>query len=177
METYVKLDVAIPKDAFWLASLTGGLRRFPVRWQNGHYHITLAFNNKTPHDVDIVSILNNQLRKPFLPEITFDKLEAFTAQTGGQHIINLTSSVIPDDFKEWVDNIRRVLTANGCTIESNFRLHVTLGRIQSSAISLEKLNAFLQGIEITPFTESLPWLSYMEYRGTEPIVSWKLKGR
>jgi 2'-5' RNA ligase len=52
-------------------------------------------------------------------------------------IVHLTSTTIPDDFLLLTEAIRSNMKAVGCQIDSEFRLHVTLGRIIEKDLSLK----------------------------------------
>ena len=146
MQTYLEVKLPISKKAKWMTDLKEQLKQVPVRWQDGFYHITLAFLNDSPNDLDVPSIIGKHMEKMDSQELTFDKLDAFTTTSANLHIINLTVTDIPDSFKNWVDGIRTDLVANGCLMQSGFRLHVTLGRVDASAIDIDHLRAIIEKV-------------------------------
>ncbi len=129
MKTYLELQVPLSPDAPWLQELRQTLRTIPVKWQQGFYHITLAFIDDTPVGVDLCSIFQKHLQDFPAPVMTFDRLDFFTANSGGQ-VIYLTATHIPQSFLELTEAIRKDLRDAGCVMLSDFRLHVTLGRVR-----------------------------------------------
>lgn len=172
METYLSIRLPIKENANWFEELKRQLGHLHVRWQNGGYHITLAFLNDSPIDKDVPSVISRHLDKAAIHSLTFDRLDVFTAVISKQHIINLTVSDVPEAFYSWVDGIRQDLKSQGCMIQSGFKLHVTLGRVEMSDMDLRDLQTLVGKIQIPSF--SLP-LSSLEYR--EPVSIDKRKGR
>ena len=58
MKTYLEIQVPLDYDHPWLAELRAACSHIPVRWQNGFFHITMAFIDDTPKDIDIQNIIN-----------------------------------------------------------------------------------------------------------------------
>ncbi len=157
-------------DAAWLQELRQALRPIPVRWQDGFYHITMAFIDDTPVGVDLCPIFEKHLGNYPAPVITFDRLDFFMTNSGGQ-VIYLTASAIPQSFLELTEAIRRDLKAVGCVILSDFRLHVTLGRVRERDVRLKEL---IETVHVPPFSLKLTDVDYRVYRGKTLFVS-KLK--
>ncbi len=61
MKTYLELQVPLSTDAPWLQELRQALRPSPVQWQQGFYHITMAFIDDTPMNADLCPILKKHL--------------------------------------------------------------------------------------------------------------------
>ena len=171
MQTYLELKVPVRNESVWLKDLKSALLGLPVRWQNGHYHITMAFLDQTPSNFDVASIIDKHLSKAEPQMLKFDKIDAFTANNTGMYIINLTTSGVPERFKRLVNDIRDDLKANGCVMNSEFRLHVTLGRLDTSTIDLEKLLKIIRAIKIPVFQMELDSFEYRKFRG-ESIKVW-----
>lgn len=72
--------------------------------------------------------MNRDLASFEAPELTFDKLDAFGKRSGGG-VVFLTCTSVPESLLQMVDALRQDLEAAGCVIESDFKLHVTLGRV------------------------------------------------
>ena len=173
MQTYFEVNLPICNKTRWMNELKSKLISVPVRWQNGHYHITLAFLNDSPKDLDVPSIIGEHMVKVDTQELSFDKLDVFTATSANLHIVNLTVTSIPDSFKHWVDEIRADLIASGCKLQSSFRLHVTLGRVDASAIDIDSLRDLIETVNSPCFSLPLKTFDYREYRG-ETIKQWNL---
>ena len=47
MKTYLEIKVPISYNAPWFSELRKALKDMPVHWQNGYYHITMAFLDET----------------------------------------------------------------------------------------------------------------------------------
>ena len=173
METYLEVKLSIWKSAGWLSDLRYRLKGVPVGWQEGSYHITLAFLNDSPESLDVSSIIDGHIKNVPINNLCFDKLDVFTTTSGKEHIVNLTATDVPEPFMNWVNGIRSDLTANGCLMQSGFRLHVTLGRVKSSAIKVESLQEMIAKVKMPPFV--LPLKSYdYRIRGGETIKEWEL---
>jgi len=170
MKTYLELQVPLPPDARWLQELRQALRTIPVRWQQGFYHITMAFIDDTPMGVDLCPIFEKHLGNYPAPVMTFDWLNFFTTFSGGQ-IIYLTASAIPQSFLDLTEAIRQDLRDAGCVMQSDFRLHVTLGRVRERD---ERLKELIETVQVPPFTLKLTDIDYREYRG-KTLYASKLK--
>ena len=106
MKTYLEIKVPISYSAPWFAELRKALKDMPVLWQKGYYHITIAFIDDTQHLPDVETIMHKYLDHAHPVNITFDKLDVFTAGNGMQ-IVHLGTNNIPEDFKTLVEDIRR----------------------------------------------------------------------
>ena len=106
------------------------------------------------------------------PVITFDKLDAFAS---GYHrqVIHLTTTDTPEDFLELVDEIRRYFHAKGCKMQSEFKLHVTLGRVQDPRMNVSKLKDIISQVDLPAFTMQLTGVEYRIFRG-KTLGLWKL---
>ena len=164
MKTYLEIYVPISYDASWFKQLRDALGRVAVKWQKGYYHITIAFLDVTPEDVNLIPFLEKHLKGMNAPTLTFDKLDVFTGSSG-THIIYLTATVIPKDFLSVIDSIREELKAVGCRIDSPFRLHVTLGRVPDRRIKLNMLQNRVESVALDAFSLTLDKVDYREFRG------------
>ena len=164
MKSYLEINVPISYDEPWLARLRSHFSGIPVRWQNGFYHITLAFLDETPQNADLRPMLHRHLSKTQAPVITFDRLDVFPTGSG-MMIIHLTASQVPEDFNKRTTAIRSDMKATGCQIQSDFKLHVTLGRLKDFNIQLSELRDLTKSFPLTPFTMTLTDVDYRIFRG------------
>lgn len=174
MNTYLSINVPVCKNAKWYNLLLDELKSVDVRWQHGHYHITLAYLDETPEDVDFGSVISTKVVGMAAPSLTFDKLDAFTSGSGKEHIIYLTVSDIPESFSSWVDGIRRDIVSAGGVINSGFKLHVTLGRVDAGKISLEELQDRINNVRVPSFSLRLSELEYMVPKVHKLLKGWRL---
>lgn len=164
MKSYLEIQVPLRYDAQWFKMLRNVCKGIPVRWQKGYYHITLVFLDETPANTDLSPILAKHLTAFRAPRLKFDKLETFVTKFG-MHVVYLTSSNIPHEFGGLVQSIREDLKAAGGRMESDFKLHVTLGRIKDSRICLKDLQNVIGLTQIPSFTLQLKDVDYRVFRG------------
>jgi len=164
MKSYLEIQVPIQKNNSWFNELRRALSDIPIRWQDGFYHITMAFLNETPKDVDLRPLFEKHLVGAFAPTLTFDKLDVFTTASG-MFIIYLTTTYVPESFREQVDAIRGDMKTVGCCIQSDFMLHVTLGRVRKENVNLTSLKHLIDGVTVPPFTLSLTDVDFRVFRG------------
>lgn len=172
MKSYLEIKVPISFDDYWFRELRDLLDGVDIRWQRGYYHITMAFLDETPERVNLVPGLNGILNEAVAPTITFDMLDAFAS---GYHrqVIHLTTTDAPDDFLALVEDVRRYFKAKGCVIQSDFRLHVTLGRVQNARMNVNKLKDIISQVDLPTFTMELTDVEYRIFRG-KTLGQWKL---
>ena len=164
MKTYLEIQVPIRYDAPWFKKLRTALDDISVKWQEGYYHVTMAFLDDTPSNVDLHPILEKHLGQACAPTITFDKLDVFATRSG-MYIVNLTSSSVPEDFLHLTEIIRNDLKDVGCQMQSGFLFHVTLGRISEPHIDISDLKHLVEDVEISPFSLTLTEVDYRVFRG------------
>ena len=164
MKTYLEIKVPISFDAPWFLELRESLKDISVRWQKGYYHITMAFLDDTQNLPDVETIMHKYLDHANAVTITFDKLDVFTA-SNGMLIVYLTTSCIPETFQSLVDDIRDEIGNTSSNIQSEFRLHVTLGRISEPSVDIDDIGFLIDEIDLPPFTLSLHEVEYREFRG------------
>lgn len=164
MKTYLEIKVPLFYDAIWFEELRSSFQHFEVRWQTGFYHITMAFLDETPEGVDISAILKKHLGSFPAQTLTFDKLDVFKTESG-MFIVYLTSMDIPQTFLSLIQNIRTDLESIGCVMYSDFRLHVTLGRIKDSSVKLSDIKHIINKISIPAFSLILEDIDYRVFRG------------
>ena len=96
--------------------------------------------------------------------ITFDKLDVFTAGSG-MMIVYLGTNDIPEGFQNLVDDIRRDISCTSSNIQSDFKLHVTLGRITEPEASIDDVGFLIDEIDFMPFTLTLNEVEYRVFSG------------
>lgn len=164
MKTYLEIKVPINYDDSWFKELRSHFAGIPVRWQKDFYHITLVFVNDTPKGIDLCTLLKKHLATAQAPVLTFDQLDVF-AVSSGMHIIHLTATDVPDTFLALIESIRDDMKATGCVILSDFKLHVTLGRLKDLNIQLPELRSMAKTFSMPPLSMVLTDVDYREFRG------------
>ena len=164
LKSYLEIKVPISFEDSWFVDLRESLKDIPVLWQRDFYHITMAFIDDTQHLTDVETIMHQYLDSAKPVSITFDKLDVFTA-TNGMLIVNLTTTDIPADFQTLVDDIRCDISCTNSNIQSEFKLHVTLGRITEPEADIDEVGFLIDEIDLTPFTLTLNEVEYREFRG------------
>ena len=164
MKTYLEIKVPIKYDDSWFEELRSHFAGIPVRWQKDWYHITMVFINDTPKGIDMRPILEKYLATVQAPTITFDQLDAFSTRSG-MHIIYLSASQVPEDFLALIKSICADMKAVGCVIQSDFMLHVTLGRVRSFGVKFSDIRRILGTVLLPSFTLTLTDVEYRVFRG------------
>ena len=172
MKSYLEIKVPIRFEDSWFRELRDLLDGVDIRWQRGYYHITMAFLDFAPDNVNLVPGVNGLLSNAMAPTITFDTLGAFASPPHRQ-VIHLTTSDAPKDFLDLVEDVRRFFKAKGCVMQSNFRLHVTLGRVQDPRMNVRKLKEIISQADLPTFTMELTDVEYRVFRG-KTLGLWKL---
>ena len=174
MQTYLKIEVGLNRDARWYMTLRRKLKTagINVNWLHRSFHITVAFMNDDAHKEQLKAIFGNIIRQHPAPQLTFNKLDAFTSKNSGQHIVNLTSTCASEEFTVLVNQLRTAAIKVGASPE-DYRLHVTLGRVEGDAASLDTISDILSTVQLKPFTLKLTNIEY-RYRGTESIAYWEM---
>ncbi len=172
MKSYIEIKVPIRFEDSWFRQLRDLLDGVDIRWQRGYYHITMAFLDFAPDKVNMKPGLNGILDDAVAPVITFDMLDAFAS---GYHrqVIHLTTTEAPKEFLDMVEQIREYFLAKGCEIQSDFKLHVTLGRVQDSRMNVRKLQDIIGQVDLPTFTMELTDVEYRVFRG-KTLGLWKL---
>lgn len=173
MKSYLELKVPIRYVDSWFAELRELLDGVNVRWQRDYYHITMVFLDYAPDNVNLVPGLSERLKDALAPTITFDRLDAFATGGGHKQVIHLTTSHVPEDFLALVQDIRRYMKGKGCDIQSDFRLHVTLGRVQDPRTSLRQIKEAISQVDLPDITLDLSNVEYRVFRG-KTLGQWRL---
>ena len=173
MKSYLELKVPIRYVDSWFTELRELLDGVNVRWQRDYYHITMVFLDYAPDNVNLVPGLSERLEDALAPTITFDRLDAFATGGGHKQVIHLTTSHVPEDFLALVQDIRRYLKGKGCDIQSDFRLHVTLGRVQDPRTNLRQIKEAISQVDLPDITLDLSNVEYRVFRG-KTLGQWRL---
>ena len=123
----------------------------------------MVFINDTPKDIDLCPMLSSHLSTAEAPVLTFDQLDVFSSGSG--MIIHLSASQVPESFLALTESIRSDMKDAGCLIQSNFILHVTLGRIYSYDVKISSIKKLLASVSLPSFTLTLTDVEYRELRG------------
>ena len=91
-------------------------------------------------------------------------LDVFTAGSGLM-IVHLGTSNVPEGFQTLVDDIRRDICCTHSSIQSDFKLHVTLGRITEPEADIDDIGFLIDEIDFVPFTLTLNEVEYRVFRG------------
>ena len=173
MKSYLELKVPIRYVDSWFTELRELLDGVNVRWQRDYYHITMVFLDYAPDNVNLVPGLSERLEDALAPTITFDRLDAFATGGGHKQVIHLTASHVPEDFLALVQDIRRYMKGKGCDIQSDFRLHVTLGRVQDPRTNLRQIKEAISQVDLPDITLDLSNVEYRVFRG-KTLGQWRL---
>jgi len=173
MKTYLEIQIPLEYETSWLEELRSKMKDFPIKWQKGFYHITLAFIESTPMGIELTPIIHKHFHTIPAPMISFDKIDVFTTPSN-THIIYLTATDIPPSFLTLTEAIRKDLKKVGCCLESDFRFHVTLGRIKDPQINISHLKKQINLIMIPSFSLRLTDVDYRIHKG-RIIYQTKLK--
>ena len=173
MKSYLEIKVPISFDAPWFSELRTALKDLPVYWQNGYYHITMAFLDETKNIPMVDAIMHKYLDNAKAVSITFDKLDVFSTRSD-MFIVHLTATNIPEGFLSLVNDIRNEIAYTNSNIQSDFRLHVTLGRISEPKADVDDIGFLIDEVDFPPLSLTLNEVEYREFRGRS-IYKNKLK--
>lgn len=175
MSNYLELKIPLRQSAKWFVKLrkTMAEAKIPVRWQPGGFHLTVAFISNDQPVKELSAAFNRQFSNREAPLQTFDKVDAFEAKTGDEFILHLTSTQLSPSLQTLVNSLRKGAVDTGADIESDFILHVTLGRIDAKKATLEQVRRIAENIQVPPFTLLLQKAEYLYYKG-KSIQHWTM---
>lgn len=175
MKNYLELKIPIQRNAQWYRELCDAMQdeRIPVRWQNGFYHITVAFIHDDNHVKELRDAFIQILSGRQAPSITLDKLETFATQSGKEIVINLAPSHPSDELLSLINDIRTAAISSGSQISTDFIIHITLGRIDAQYATLDEVKDVITSVDYEPFTVSIRESEYRYFRGVT-INRWTL---
>ena len=177
-KSYLQFHLPLDRRAGWYRALKaalGGVRG--TRWQDGHFHVTVAFINDGVDVAEagkLAEVMDGELAGMAAPVLTFDTLEAFTTQEGGMHIVYLTASRVPDEWAAFVDRLRAKLIGLDYHL-GPFQLHVTLARVPAGSIGLDALRHRIGRVAAPQISSTLMKADYRFYREFKRTVrEWTL---
>ena len=176
--SYFQFHVPLDRRARWYRALKAALGEVRgVRWQDGHFHVTVAFINDGVDVAEagkLAEVMDGELAGMAAPVLTFDTLEAFTTQGGGMHIVYLTASRVPDEWAAFVDRLRAKLIGLDYHL-GPFQLHVTLARVPAGSIGLDALRHRIGRVAAPQISSTLMKADYRFYREFKRAVrEWTL---
>ena len=166
---YLEIIVPIRLDTKWHQSLVKELSAISknIEWKRkGTHHQTLVFI-KDERQLNQLKPEFKNLQDKFEPiTLTIDKFEAFTTVNGDKHVVYITSSQPSDKLLELANEARACAEHVGANYDNRpFKLHVTLCKIPSDAVSLEVVKSILAKIQLPEFDCCLRDIQYRYMRG------------
>ena len=173
-QTLLKIEVPLRLNTRWYnalkqAFMSAGIH---VDWQLGGFHITAVFMYDDTQKDTLKTIFEHIISHHVAPELTFDKIDAFTGKKSGKHIVNLTSTNPSHEYSSFINELRAAAIETGAQLE-DYRLHVTLGRISSSRASLDTVQKIVSSVRLEPFSVILK-NAIFKYLDGEEIDSWAI---
>jgi len=112
--------------------------------------------------------MNRHLASFEAPELTFDKIGSFSKSKGG--VVFLTCTSVPEILLQMVDALRQDLEAAGCVIESDFKLHVTLGRVDKDVhVEADLLRELTESVDVPALRCNAVFAPPLNYDGLPPV--------
>ncbi|MCQ2343733.1 MAG: hypothetical protein MJ002_02275 [Paludibacteraceae bacterium] len=168
---YVEIMVGIQRDAKWFKQLRDELRCRGVRWIDNsiaQYHVTVAFMEEIVDSKEVCEVLESFY---FHSQVMLDKIEVFTDFSGKNNVISLSSTNVPNEFKNNVNVLRQQLTEIGCIINSDFRFHVTLGIVDAAKMSIEEIRKAIANIPSPDNFSTLEYVRFVQRKGHQVVWS------
>lgn len=97
--------------------------------------------------MDLRQIIKKNLDAIETPTLTFDKIGAFETTTG-LGIIHLGILEIPSQFLSMIESMCNDLKDVGCKMFSNFKLHVTFGRVRQSGLIISIIGYITNTVDL-----------------------------
>ena len=177
MSNYLEIKTPIRDSAEWFTRLRKAMaaEHIHVEWQKVPFHITAVFINNDNPVPELTETFDRILDNQAALELTFDKVDVFKTRSGSEYIVNLTATQPSKEFSSFIDTLREEARKVGAEIDSDFILHITLGRIgiEESGNALNQLKRITDAIHVPPFTLSLNEMKYRYYKG-DSIRRWTL---
>lgn len=176
-QNYLELKVPVRTGwTIWDIELATALRErnIPIRWQNGFYHITAVFAYDDKHVTDLKYAFSNILADRKTMQVTLDKLDAFQSQNGREIILYLAPSDPSLELLALINDLRKAATDHGANIRPDFRMHITIGRIDARDATLEQVKQAIAAVNLPRRTYSISEVAYRYKSGHKVIESWTL---
>ena len=107
--------------------------------------------------------------------MTLDKIDAFAAS---KHVIYLTASQPSLELNNLIDELRAEANQLHANIRPDFRLHITLGKVDSTAASIEQVQDLTGSIDVPAFNVRVNELEYQYLDHSMPSIGkWCLKNK
>lgn len=176
-DNYIEIEVPISSGSSWMDELHSELRRFDVKWQNGFYHITMAFmHNSTDEErKTITDIVDDVIASQNAFPMTFGELDAFTTRGKRTHVIYLRPTESNTAFNKMVNTLRSRISEVTTEMEPDFQLHVTLGRVDATNVTLQNLKKAIEYVDAPEDDIVLRKINHQTFKEYgKPIKSWNL---
>ena len=171
---YFAIEVPLDREANWFIQLKDRLKNVPVNWQKDVYHILLSYIQGDPdYASSYVVMIQHQLEHYHAQSLTFDHLAVFKTKKG-ELVICLKASQPDENFKKLVNMVRNQVRQFP-VLQSEFRLHVTLGRIEAGKFSLEEVQRLVCQVQIPAFKLRLSRVYHRLGGSKEDHKSWDLE--
>lgn len=172
--TLLKIEVPLRVNTRWYNALQQAFMYagIPVNWQSGGFHITAIFMYDDTLKDKLKTLFEHIISSHVAPELTFDKLDAFTGNKSGKHIVNLTATNPSIEYSSLIKDLRAAAIETSALLE-DYRLHVTLGRISGKRTSLDTVKNILSSISFEPFPVTLK-KAIFKYLDRGIIASWEM---
>jgi len=173
---YLELKIPISQNAEWLTNLCDAMAKegIYVKWQNGWYHITVMFIYDNKHVKELQSAFDKILDNHEVPVMCLGELGVFTTRGGQQHVVYLTSSKPSMEVMSLIECLRGEAKSIGANIDPDFRLHISLGRIDAHAYIIEQVQNIIEKIKVPDFAIDINEAEYRYFRG-DSIQRWQIK--
>lgn len=176
MQNYLEIKIPVRCDAKWFSDLRreAKQKKIPVSWQKGHYHITAIFLYDDYKKKELIQAFSHVLGTYPTFTVTLDKVDAFAAS---KHVIYLTASQPAPDLMSLIDQLRAQATAIGANMREDFRLHITLGKVDKNAATTEQIQALVNNIKVPAFNVQISEVKNLYLGSRISIASWNLKNK
>ena len=174
---YLELKIPIRTKTQWYNELCEAMQeeRIPVRWQNGFYHITAVFVNDDLRVAELREAFSRVLTGIKAPSITLDTLNAFLTSSRREIIVNLAPSHSSAEQLALINNLRATATEVGANINPDFKMHITIGRVDAREATLDDVRRIISTIDVSPMTVPVKDINYLYLSNHAPIARWTLE--
>ena len=175
MQNYLEIKIPFRYEAEWFEALRdeAEINRIPVRWQHGYYHITVVFAYDDEKKEELIAAFSRILAAHPVFTMTLDKVDAFAAF---KHVIYLTASHPSPELTSLIDDLRAEAIRLKANIRPDFRLHITLGKVDSAAATIEQVRSMTRSFDMPAFNVRISELEYQYLDHSKPsIAKWHLK--
>lgn len=175
MQNYLEIKIPIRYEAEWFKALRQEAeeRHIPVRWQHRYYHITVIFSYDDKKKEELKESFSRVIATHEAFTMTLDKIDAFAAS---KHVIYLTASLPSLELNNLIDELRAEANQMHANIRPDFRLHITLGKVDSAAATIEQVQDLTGSIDVPAFNVRITELEYQYLDHSMPSIGkWHMK--